>query len=190
MKGFRRDCTLCLLVIVGIAIAARPTWHLVRRSYVDLCAKKTWEEVSQSSKSTVKEGSPVAWLKIDDAQIDTLVLRGANKDNLSRFPSCQASFSEPGAVGLTVILGHRDSHFKKLDQLSEGDKFKVQVLSGQWMQYSVAKTQVLHKNDVTELIEGGNEQGLLLMTCYPLVYVGEAPQRYLVWAKSTLAMGE
>ena len=180
-KIFCRDCLLSLLVIVGVGVSARPTWYFLQRSYVDYYAKKSWAQEIYSSKAELEVDRPVAWLKIAEADVDTLVLKGASKDNLSRFPACETSFSDPGTLDLTIILGHRDSHFKKLDQLREGSELKIQDLSGQWLQYSVAKTQVVDKEDVIYLLEG--EQGLLLMTCYPLMYVGEAPQRYLVWAK-------
>ena len=184
MKGGYRDYVLCLIVIIGLVILARPTWYLLQRNYVGHCAKKTWDQELRASGVSREVGQPVAWLKISDANLDTLVLGGATKSNLSRFPSMEASFSDPGALGLTVILGHRDSHFKNLDRLKEGGDVKVQDLSGRWIQYSVSKTQVVDKNDVGGLLEG--KEGLLLMTCYPLVYVGEAPQRYLVWAKANL----
>jgi len=173
-----------ITIVTGVSVMACPVFHAVRRTYVATTSKLTWLNIQHASNQTFRDGRPAAWLQIEKAGIDSLVLLGADEQNLSQFPSCHSSYSIPGSGGFSVILGHRDTHFNGLEKLNCGDEVKVQSVIGEWKSYLVTKCEVVKPSAVAGMVQDKQwSNGIVLMTCYPFSYIGPAPKRYMVWAE-------
>ncbi|GIN58510.1 class D sortase [Lederbergia ruris] len=81
----------------------------------------------------------------------------------------------------TAIAGHRDTTFRNLDQLSEGDRLYVTMDQIKYA-YQIRKTWVTDAKDRSVLVEK-EKPTLTLTTCYPFDYIGQAPDRYIVQAE-------
>ena len=134
---------------------------------------------------------PVArlqWLHAETAfgviqvQADYFVLAGAHGSALAFGPGNVDGTALPG-FGASVIGGHRDTHFSFLREVSSGDMFRIQTLSGQWKIYRVVNTSIADVRQGNLVFESAQD-ALWLITCYPFnALVPGGPLRYVVHAE-------
>jgi LPXTG-site transpeptidase (sortase) family protein len=112
---------------------------------------------------------------------EVFVLEGATSSNLSKGPAWLTATGRPGGAGNCVIAGHRDSHFRFLKDVKNGDEITLQVPPRTY-HYRVRTLQVIEPTNVRML--GPERRSVLtLVTCYPFHYVGLAPRRFIVRAE-------
>lgn len=80
----------------------------------------------------------------------------------------------------TVLSGHRDTVFRPLGELENGDRLFVSYLGVDY-EYEINKIWITHADDRTVIVEK-EEPTLTLTTCYPFNYIGSAPDRYIIQA--------
>jgi sortase A len=88
--------------------------------------------------------------------------------------------SRPGKSGNVAIAAHRDTYFRPLRHIQEGDVIQITTLNGRY-DYRVQWTAVVEPDDLS-VIAPTVKPTLTLITCYPFYYVGNAPQRFVVRA--------
>ena len=88
----------------------------------------------------------------------------------------------PGTHGVTVIAGHRDTHFRQLAALAVGDEISLERPDGAVYVYEVTDLDVVD-SERAELRLDADESIVVLVTCWPFeaVEVG-GPWRYVVTA--------
>ncbi|MYM63288.1 class GN sortase [Pseudomaricurvus sp. HS19] len=128
---------------------------------------------------------PVARLQLGHE--DLYVLHGAQGNALAFGPG-YATASQPPGQGTTLIGGHRDTHFRVLQQLQPGDQLRLQTSSGDWLHYQVDHGAVIDSRQ--GLIVDPARQQLLLVTCYPFDGVQSGPLRYVLYASPQPLPGE
>ena len=87
----------------------------------------------------------------------------------------------PWDAGNTVMAGHRDTFFRPLKDLRDGDTIRLVTTHGTF-EYQVQSTEIVAPDDVAVLAPTAT-RSLTLITCYPFVYVGHAPQRFVIHAR-------
>lgn len=172
----------CLLL--AFCLTARPAGRLVKRQVLAWQAADTWRAWQAAGKESAS-GDPLVWLTANSADISTLVLDDATKENLARFPCWVAFGAKPADQGLKIIQAHRDTHFRNLDLLEINDTVRVDWTSGA-RQYQVIDIEIVNPQQAeARFMELAAMDRLVLLTCYPFRYVGPAPQRYLVWLQGS-----
>jgi sortase A len=78
------------------------------------------------------------------------------------------------------IAGHRDSFFRPLKDIKEGDTIKFATIDGT-TEYRVTSTKIVGPKD-TYVLDGNSNDEMTLVTCYPFFYIGSAPKRFIVQA--------
>lgn len=125
---------------------------------------------------------PVARLRVPAHGVDQIVLAGAEGRSLAFAPGHLAGSAAPGAVGNTVIAGHRDTHFRFLRHLAPGDALYLETADRRERVYRVVDAMVLDHRDGA-VLEPTSEPVLTLITCYPFDAVAPGgPLRYVVRA--------
>jgi len=126
---------------------------------------------------------PISRLDVPGLGIDRIVLAGASGSSLAFGPGHLFGSSLPGQQGNTVIAGHRDTHFRFLQDIQRGDLIQMQSLTGETIQYEVTETIIADEKEA-DYIANTSENTLTLITCYPFnaIHPG-GPLRYLVIAK-------
>jgi LPXTG-site transpeptidase (sortase) family protein len=166
----------CCLIGSGILLA-KPIYRWGRREISQQKATALWQHTQASPPVHKGSGAPALWLRIPSCTIDDLVLYEDTRENLDRHP-CIAQESP------TVILGHRDTHFRKLHQIQLFDTFDVEHPDGSLQMYRVTEIEILPAEDMpTRVAAHRNAESLLLVTCHPFNYFGPAPNRFMVWAQ-------
>lgn len=85
----------------------------------------------------------------------------------------------PGQEGLCVLMGHRDMDFRILQYVTVGDILTV-TMSVKQYDYQVTKIEIIDNDNALRfgVQEGRN---VVLVTCYPFRYSGNAPKKYIVY---------
>ncbi len=86
----------------------------------------------------------------------------------------------PASKQHTALAGHRDTTFRHLDQLFEGDRIYLKVDNVKY-EYQIRKTWITNADDRSVIVTK-QAPTLTLTTCYPFDYIGSAPDRYIVQA--------
>jgi len=134
-----------------------------------------------SSVSLLHPGDTVAKLRIPRLDAELYVVEGDGPRELRRGPGHLTGTAMPGEDGNCVIAGHRDTHFRVLKNIREGDDIVLQTETGQYL-YRVRRTQVVSPEN-TSALQPTSKAALNLITCYPFYYVGSAPKRFVVEAQ-------
>lgn len=129
----------------------------------------------------VPRGETLAKLKIPRLDAELYVIEGDGPRELRRGPGHLAGTALPGEKGNCVIAGHRDTHFRVLKDIREGDDIVLQTDSGQYL-YRVRKTHIVSPEN-TSALRPTSTATVNLITCYPFYYVGSAPKRFVVEAQ-------
>ena len=125
---------------------------------------------------------PIARLTSVDHGQDLIVLAGATGRTLAFGPAHLLSSARPGQVGNTVVIGHRDSHFRFLKHLRIGDLLHLESADGVTYRYRVGEMAVVHESE-TGVMAYGTTEKLTLITCYPFdAILPGGPLRYVVEA--------
>ncbi|MFG6117366.1 class D sortase [Halobacillus sp. MO56] len=87
----------------------------------------------------------------------------------------------PDNPGHVVLSGHRDTVFRQLDKVKEGDHLYVNFEEKTY-DYQIRKTWITDEEDRSVIVDK-NKPTLTLTTCYPFDFIGSAPDRYIVQAE-------
>lgn len=127
---------------------------------------------------------PIARLKVPALKIDQIVLEGETGNVLAFAPGLLNGSAPAGKRGRVVISGHRDTHFRFLENLASGELLLLQFPNGSERRYRVVGARIADTR-----VQNGDSlyspaDGLTLITCYPFdtIHSGGA-LRYLVDAR-------
>lgn len=126
-------------------------------------------------------GDPVGRLRIPDLGVDGFVEHGETERVLRRAIGHLPGTALPGEGGNVVVAGHRDSFFRGLRSVAQGDTIEFTTPYGTH-RYEVDGLQIVGPDDAAVLAPTDDER-LTLITCYPFDYVGPAPRRFIVTAR-------
>lgn len=131
---------------------------------------------------TLRPGEPVARIFIPRLKADLYVIEGTNQSQLHKAPGHMEGTSLPGGQGNCVIAGHRDTHFRVLQNIRKGEEIVLANTHGKQFRYRVTELSVISPSN-TKCLQDTQEPVLNLITCYPFHYVGSAPKRFVVHAE-------
>ena len=187
---------------LGILLAGAGLWQLgaagtihAKAWLAQVLLTRAWE-TTLAGASTVRpwpwaDTYPMARLRVPALGVDQVVLAGASGRTLAFGPGHLDGTTAPGEVGHTVLSGHRDTHFRFLEDLEAGTELRLQRPDGAWRSYRVVETRVIDARRA-RLAPGDGRPALTLVTCYPFdAIVPGGPLRYLVFAEGeSAAAGE
>ncbi|HVE78517.1 MAG TPA: class D sortase [Gemmatimonadaceae bacterium] len=155
-------------------------------------ARAAWEEhqarravreangfvVARYARPTV-ERAPVARLLIPRIVLDEIVVEGVDDESLNAGPGHLPGSVLPGERGNSVISAHRDRHFSRLDAIAVGDTIETQIGQHKTTWQVVSKRVV---SASARVLWEKDSPTLTLTTCWPVRFLGPAPDRLLVTA--------
>ena len=125
---------------------------------------------------------PVAKLLVPEQHIEHIVLAGDSGSSLAFGPGHSFASAAPNTPGLSMISGHRDTHFRFLKDLRHNDRLDLQT-TDTTLHYRVSDFQVVDSRRFT-LLASADAHRLVLVTCYPFDAISSGgPLRYLVYAQ-------
>ena len=175
-----------LLVLFGVWQLGQAGWINAKASLAYHLIERAWEDVKKGESHARPwpwaDTWPVARLWVPKHDIDQFVLFGASGSTIAFGPGHIGGTVLPGARGTSLIVGHRDTHFRFLAKLTLGERLFVTDRDGRRHVYSVSDTKIIDSR--TTKLQLGDAPGLVLMTCYPFdAAVPGGPLRYLAFAE-------
>jgi sortase A len=187
---FKKFIVVGLLVVLPLC----GVWQIGLASYIHAKAilaqfllETAWSETLKSHKEVKPwpwaDTWPVSRLTVPRLGINRIVLAGASGSSLAFGPGHLFGTALPGESGNVVIAGHRDTHFRFLQEMKKGDEIYLQTNNGENISYLISEIRVIHENE-TRYLSQGDERILTLITCYPFNAVtAGGPMRYIVIAR-------
>ncbi len=141
-----------------------------------------WEDEDRDAKPWPwADTHPVARLELPAHDADLYVLAGRQGNALAFGPGLDRTSSPPGAPGVSVIGGHRDTHFAFLQHVEPGDELRLTGKDGRQFDYRVTETRIA---DIRRGPLRTAGDGVVLVTCFPFDSLDAGgPLRYLVVAR-------
>ncbi|WHX69761.1 class D sortase [Peribacillus frigoritolerans] len=108
------------------------------------------------------------------------IYHGTDEDELEKGVGHYAGSVLPGEKDNSVLSGHRDTIFRDLGEVGEGDLLIAKTDAGTFT-YKVRKVRIVDADDRTVIVPKPKAT-LTVTTCYPFSYIGSAPERYVLVA--------
>lgn len=190
-----------IIVLVGAVFLGIGIWQMANTKIKSAESLKKAEKVVQSGSQggtpggtqagkdpqvSMKNSSPgmgdaFGILSIPKIKANLAIVEGTNPDDLEKGVGHYKGSYFPGDQGQIVLSGHRDTVFRKLGELKIGDPLLVKIASGNH-QYKITRTKIVDSDDKSIITLQNSKEELVLTTCYPFRYVGNAPKRYIIYA--------
>lgn len=140
------------------------------------------EKAQTFSETPPDIGDAVGILDIPKIKAELAIIEGTDPDDLEKGVGHYKGSFFPGDHGQIVLSGHRDTVFRRLGELKIGDSLNMQMPYGNYT-YEITHTKIVKADDTSIITLQNQEEELILTTCYPFRYVGNAPDRYIIYAK-------
>ncbi|MCJ8274155.1 MAG: class GN sortase [Psychrosphaera sp.] len=183
-----RTLTITILFILSL-------WQLGQGGYIYAKAQvaqwlmaDAWQQtlagVSEVKPWDWADTWPVARLTVPAHDIDVLVLQGSSGRTLAFGPGHMVNTPLPGEGGNSVIGGHRDTHFRFLQDVKIGDILEVETADNRQLRYQVFARSIVDHNDTEQVLNQEGSEELTLVTCYPFDAIAAGgPLRFVVEAQ-------
>jgi sortase A len=183
----RRRFIFWVLVLLGAALIATGLWMPAKAELAQQLLNRAWDRTTAGDTAAKPwpwaDTHPVARLTLPGDDEPLTVLDGASGRNLAFAPALMDGSASLGAPGVSVIAGHRDTHFSSLATLAIGDELVVERPDGARLTYAVTALDVVDSARA-QLRLDADESIVVLVTCWPFeaVTVGGS-WRYVVTAQ-------
>lgn len=187
MKFLKKNFLVIAILAVAIFLLGQGLYIHAKAFVAQQLLEVAWQR-TRASQTHAKPWAwadtyPVARLQVEKYQIDQIVLAGATGRSLAFAPGYMLASGNFGERKDMVISGHRDTHFRFLQQVQVGDRVVLEDSQGKQHHYIVERLQVVDTR-ATPLQLSQHEAGLKLITCYPFnVIAPTGPLRYVVDAR-------
>lgn len=184
-RSLRRAAFLAGL-IGSLAMLATGFWIPVKAEIAQILLERAWHAVRAGNDDARPwpwaDTSPLARLSIPQLDVAWIVLSGASGRNLAFAPSHLDGSALPGDPGVTLIAGHRDTHFEALAELTEGTDLVLETAAGEIYRYDVSMLEIVDSTKSTLRLDSETPM-LILTTCYPFDALNPGgPLRFVVQA--------
>ena len=119
-------------------------------------------------------------IEIPRLRLKAMVREGEDESTLKKAVGWLPDTARPGEGGNTALAGHRDTFFRSLQRIREGDRVRLLVPPHTY-EYRVDSLRVVGPDELSVLSSSGVEE-LTLITCHPFRLIGPAPDRFIVKA--------
>ncbi|MDX1584816.1 MAG: class GN sortase, partial [Thermoanaerobaculia bacterium] len=188
MKWSSRRIVTVLLLVAGLGTVVEAAWIPLKARLAQTLLEHAWDrarggEIGAKPWSWA-DTTPVAKLRIPSQTSEMIVLDGASGRTLAFGPGHVNGTALPGAEGNSVLAGHRDTHFRVLEEVTRGDRLEIDTLDGRTVAYVVTSVQIVMEDEVGVLRQDDRRR-LTLVTCYPFDAIRPGgPMRYVVVARA------
>jgi sortase A len=142
----------------------------------------TGQPASTTPEDTLGAGlwATLGRIEIPRLSIAAMIGEGIEPDVLDRAVGHVSSTARLGGPGNAALAGHRDTFFRGLGRIQDGDL--VRIVTGEaTYDYTVEWVAIVDPHQV-DVLDSTATPSLTLVTCFPFHWVGPAPKRFIVRA--------
>ena len=173
---------LLLIVVVATQATAALSRDRARAEWAAeearLAAESARAPRLDESRPTAR-GAAVGRLLIPSIGLDEVMVEGVEERQLVAGPGHLPGSALPGEQGNAIVSAHRDRHFRALDELAVGDTIVTQTRHHRVV-WRVAERRVV--TAAAPVLRRSDSARLTLTTCWPVRFLGPAPDRLIVTA--------
>ena len=178
-----------LTLIVGVGLLVDAFWLYGKAHVGQMLLSRAWAKTLEDGKDHKPwpwaDHWPVARLISEEQNIDQIVLAGDSGSVLAFAPGMNLQAAKPGQTGTVLISGHRDTHFRFLQDIKPGSELTLQTQDGTY-RYRIEETVIVDSR-TTRINPATGKGQLVLVTCYPFDSIETGgPMRHVMFAKATL----
>jgi sortase A len=181
------------IILIGFIVLGIGVWQIIDVKLQTNASLETAKKLVKAKASSPGEtpsysesppefGDAVGILDIPKIKAELAIIEGTDPDDLEKGVGHYKGSYFPGDNGQIVLSGHRDTVFRRLGELKIGDSLNMQMPYGDFT-YEITHTKIVKADDTSIITLQNQEEELILTTCYPFRYVGNAPDRYIIYAK-------
>ena len=177
-----------LFIIAGLLFAGIGGWQMWHSSKQQHVAMKKAVALTSTKKDPVKyedwdpyKGETIGILNIPRLDKKLPIVEGTSPDQLEKGVGHYKSSALPDKGDQIVLSGHRDTVFRHFGEIQKGDKVIVDLPYGTFT-YVIDHMKIVDQDDRSIIHSTKPKEELVLTTCYPFSYVGNAPKRYIIYA--------
>lgn len=187
MSRRTRYCYAPLILLSGLWFIGQGAYIHAKALLAQVLLESAWAETLDGTKEVKPwpwaDTWPVSRLSVPSLGVNRIVLAGASGQALAFGPGRLFEPDPDGSPHNIVIAGHRDTHFRFLRDLKDGDLVRLQTETRRNLDFTVIRISVVDNRNL-ELLNTGERLMLTLITCYPFDAVQPGgPLRYIVQAK-------
>jgi len=186
----------CLLLCGGSLLAVAYTlaradswWYAAREAGRLEAALREGSEfpgpslLGRADRARTLAGSGGAWgrLELPRLSVSALIAEGVDARTLGRAVGHLPGTAFPGETGDVALAGHRDTFFRALADVQEGDLVHLETPDGRFY-YRIDSLRIVDASARDALVSS-SQPTLTLVTCHPFDDVGPAPRRLIVHAR-------
>ena len=161
---------LSIIFIVGIWQTGHGAWIYVKAELAQYLLQQAWAKTLEDNQPVPPwpwaDTWPIAKLIVPRQNIEMFVLSGASGRTLAFGPGHVSSSALPGKHGTAIFNGHRDTHFKFLQNIQSGDSILIEATNGETIRFTVYDMKIVDARHTIIRHDDSTPQ-LVLMTCYP-----------------------
>jgi sortase A len=185
-RGRWRRVVIAIALAFGLAGVAQAGWIHAKAWLAQLLIAAAWDRAREDAGPARPwpwaDTRPVARLYLPGDAAPLYVLEGASGSNLAFGPAHDPVSALPGGPGNSVIAGHRDTHFRALEQLRVEDRLRVELPDGQALWFEVTALEVVDARRWRIALDTGAPR-LTLVTCFPFQAIDPGgPLRFVATA--------
>jgi sortase A len=176
------------MLAAGAALVAYGLYIPAKAALAQVLLERAWERVQAGQRDAKPwpwaDISPLAVLEVPRLGERSILLEGTSGEAMAFGPGHMINTPPIGALGTAVVAAHRDTQFRYLRDITEGDRIVAQTADGRLSAYRVVEIRVV-RADVSGIdpADGGpTGSRLALVTCYPFNGVLHSRWRYVVLA--------
>jgi len=169
-----------LLGYVALVLVQAKLYESDAKQYVTGPAPSSQPRPTPQPEPALMEGDILGYMEIPRLGVSAAVLQGTASRTLRLGVGHMQGTAIPGAPGNSVIAGHRDTFFRALKDIHDGDEIELKTANIS-TRYLVDWVKVVAPEDISVLDSAGGSE-LTLVTCYPFYFIGAAPNRFVVRA--------
>jgi sortase A len=125
-------------------------------------------------------------IEVPRLHISAIVAEGSDANTLRHAVGHVTWTAQPGSPGNCALAGHRDTFLRPLRNVRVNDVIHLVTLDRTYT-YRVEWSAVLEPQRV-DVLDSTATPSLTLVTCYPFLFVGHAPKRFVVRARQVEAV--
>lgn len=178
-------------MVGGVALVTAVGWRYVDGARKRSAARTAWVQLAATAQAdsveaptttpTPQAGDPIARVTVPRLGIDEVVLEGVSATELNAAPGHHPGSPLPGFPGNSVISAHRDRQFFPLGRAELGDTVVTETLGLGTRRWRIVGRRIAPADSAFVLPT--DTPMLTLTTCWPIRYIGPAPDRLLLTAE-------
>ncbi|KCZ93768.1 class GN sortase [Hyphomonas johnsonii] len=182
--GFRSITTALLLA--GLLLFGNGAYMKAKAHLSQVLLAHAWQQTVQGATHARPwpwaDITPAAKLELPRLHASAIVLAGTSGQALAFGPGLMTGSAAPGQPGLTLLAGHRDSHFAFLQHARIGDALTLTGPDGTPHTYALTETRIVDAHASTLTPGGTGPATIALTTCYPFGALTPTSQRFVALA--------